>query len=112
MRHARQEQWPHQEEGRQDHGSDEQDPGASVLAPGSQGEQRLALLSLLLAERAALAQTRAAMPLMLLDDVMSELDPDRRAMLADLLRGDAAFDWDDLFPAGREAATNGFYGSG
>ncbi|MGW6445771.1 ABC transporter substrate-binding protein [Lentzea sp. NPDC055074] len=25
--------------------------------------------------------------------------------LTDLLRGDAAFDWDDLFPAGREAAT-------
>lgn len=61
--------------------------GRELRAYGSQGEQRLALLSLLLAEREALAQARSAMPLMLLDDVMSELDPDRRAMLADLLRG-------------------------
>ena len=61
--------------------------GRELRAYGSQGEQRLALLSLLLAEREALAEARAAMPLMLLDDVMSELDPDRRAMLADLLRG-------------------------
>ncbi|HEV2057993.1 MAG TPA: hypothetical protein VGR11_01470, partial [Solirubrobacteraceae bacterium] len=61
--------------------------GRELRAYGSQGEQRLALLSLLLAEREALAQARDTMPLMLLDDVMSELDPDRRAMLADLLRG-------------------------
>ena len=61
--------------------------GRELRAYGSQGEQRLALLSLLLAEREALAEARSAMPLMLLDDVMSELDPDRRAMLADLLRG-------------------------
>ena len=61
--------------------------GRELRAYGSQGEQRLALLSLLLAERSALADTRSTMPLMLLDDVMSELDADRRAMLADLLRG-------------------------
>ena len=61
--------------------------GRELRAYGSQGEQRLALLALLLAEREALAEARSAMPLMLLDDVMSELDPDRRAMLADLLRG-------------------------
>ena len=61
--------------------------GRELRAYGSQGEQRLALLSLLLAEREALAEARSAMPLMLLDDVMSELDPERRAMLADLLRG-------------------------
>ena len=61
--------------------------GRELRAYGSQGEQRLALLALLLAERAALAQARDTLPLMLLDDVMSELDPDRRAMLADLLRG-------------------------
>ncbi len=52
---------------------------------GSQGQQRLALLSLLLAERDALARTRDAAPLMLLDDVLSELDPDRRARLLALL---------------------------
>jgi DNA replication and repair protein RecF len=61
--------------------------GRELRAYGSQGEQRLALLALLLAERAALAEARDTLPLMLLDDVMSELDPDRRAMLADLLRG-------------------------
>jgi len=61
--------------------------GHELRAYGSQGEQRLVLLALLLAERAALAEARDTVPLMLLDDVMSELDPDRRAMLADLLRG-------------------------
>ncbi len=61
--------------------------GRELRAYGSQGEQRLALLALLLAEREALAAERDTMPLMLLDDVMSELDPDRRGMLADLLRG-------------------------
>jgi DNA replication and repair protein RecF len=55
--------------------------GRDLKAFGSQGEQRIALLALLLAERAVLAQERGAAPLMLLDDVMSELDADRRAML-------------------------------
>jgi DNA replication and repair protein RecF len=49
---------------------------------GSQGEQRLALLALLLAERAVLAAERQRMPIMLLDDVMSELDAERRELLA------------------------------
>jgi DNA replication and repair protein RecF len=49
---------------------------------GSQGEQRLALLALLLAERAVLAHERGRIPLMLLDDVMSELDSQRRELLA------------------------------
>lgn len=55
--------------------------GRELKAYGSQGEQRIALLALLLAERAELAQERGAPPLMLLDDVMSELDADRRGML-------------------------------
>ncbi len=55
---------------------------------GSQGEQRLALLALLLSERSALEHERDRMPLMLLDDVMSELDHDRRELLAqELSRG-------------------------
>ena len=62
--------------------------GRELRAYGSQGEQRLALLALLLAEREALAATRRAVPLMLLDDVMSELDPDRRALLAGMLGGE------------------------
>jgi len=48
---------------------------------GSQGEQRLAVLALILAEAAALAERRAVPPLLLLDDVLSELDGDRRAAL-------------------------------
>jgi len=55
--------------------------GRELRIYGSQGEQRLALLSLLLAEREALAQERGAPPLLLLDDVMSELDAERRALL-------------------------------
>jgi len=62
--------------------------GRELRAYGSQGEQRLGLLSLLLSEREALAATRRAVPLMLLDDVMSELDPDRRGMLARMLGGE------------------------
>ncbi|MGH2857246.1 MAG: DNA replication/repair protein RecF [Solirubrobacteraceae bacterium] len=61
--------------------------GRELRAYGSQGQQRLALLSLLLAERDALAAHRQAPPLMLLDDVMSELDRDRREALVGLLRG-------------------------
>jgi DNA replication and repair protein RecF len=59
--------------------------GRELRSFGSQGEQRLALLALLLAERAALAERRSRTPLMLLDDVMSELDADRRQLLADEL---------------------------
>jgi DNA replication and repair protein RecF len=54
---------------------------------GSQGQQRLGLLALLLAERDVLADLRAAHPVMLLDDVLSELDPERRARLLHTLAG-------------------------
>jgi DNA replication and repair protein RecF len=63
--------------------------GRDLRAYGSQGQQRLALLALLLAERDAIASTRATPPVMLLDDVMSELDRDRRRELVDLLRAGA-----------------------
>ena len=53
---------------------------------GSQGQQRVGLLALLFAERDLLFAERDRPPLMLLDDVMSELDATRRALLADLLR--------------------------
>jgi DNA replication and repair protein RecF len=62
--------------------------GASLRAYGSQGQQRAALLALLFAERRLLAERRARPPLMLLDDVMSELDAARRELLAGLLRAD------------------------
>jgi DNA replication and repair protein RecF len=57
--------------------------GRELRVYGSQGEQRLALLALLLAERAALEEERGAPPLLLLDDVMSELDADRRERLVE-----------------------------
>jgi DNA replication and repair protein RecF len=50
---------------------------------GSQGEQRLAVLSLLLAEAEVLADLRGTPPLVLLDDVLSELDATRRRTLAE-----------------------------
>jgi DNA replication and repair protein RecF len=53
---------------------------------GSQGQQRIALLALLLAERESIASSRGAPPVMLLDDVMSELDDVRRHALVELLR--------------------------
>ncbi len=56
--------------------------GRELRLYGSQGEQRIALLALLLAERSTLAHERSRMPLMLLDDVMSELDSERRELLA------------------------------
>jgi DNA replication and repair protein RecF len=52
---------------------------------GSQGEQRLAVLSLLLAEADVLLGRGGVPPLLLLDDVLSELDPARRRTLAGLL---------------------------
>jgi DNA replication and repair protein RecF len=60
--------------------------GRELRVYGSQGEQRLALLALLLSERAVLARERGRAPLMLLDDVMSELDGERRELLAGDLR--------------------------
>jgi DNA replication and repair protein RecF len=60
--------------------------GASLRAYGSQGQQRTALLALLFAERTVLGERRGRPPLMLLDDVMSELDRERRGLLVKLLR--------------------------
>jgi DNA replication and repair protein RecF len=60
--------------------------GVALRAYGSQGQQRTALLALLFAERELLAERRRRPPLMLLDDVMSELDTERRELLAGLLR--------------------------
>jgi DNA replication and repair protein RecF len=50
---------------------------------GSQGEQRLTVLALLLAEADLIADRRGYPPLLLLDDVLSELDPARRRTLAE-----------------------------
>jgi DNA replication and repair protein RecF len=59
--------------------------GRSLRRYGSQGQQRAALLALLFAERQVLLEARQVSPLLLLDDVMSELDPGRRERLVERL---------------------------
>jgi DNA replication and repair protein RecF len=60
--------------------------GRELRSFGSQGEQRLVLLALVLSEADALAERTGVAPLLLLDDVLSELDLSRRRSLAALLR--------------------------
>jgi DNA replication and repair protein RecF len=60
--------------------------GRDLRVFGSQGEQRLAVLALLLGEAELLEERRGSRPLLLLDDVLSELDADRRRILSDRLR--------------------------
>jgi DNA replication and repair protein RecF len=59
----------------------------SLRRYGSQGQQRAALLALIFAERDVLLEARRVVPLLLLDDVMSELDPERRERLVERLAG-------------------------
>jgi DNA replication and repair protein RecF len=59
--------------------------GRSLRRYGSQGQQRAALLALLFAERRTLLDDGRPAPLMLLDDVTSELDADHRRLLVEHL---------------------------
>lgn len=59
--------------------------GRDLRLYGSQGEQRLAVLSVLLGEADVIVDRRGFPPLLLLDDVLSELDPARRRALAALI---------------------------
>lgn len=64
-------------------------PGETVRdarAFGSQGEQRTGALALKLAEFDLLSDALTETPILLLDDVFSELDPARRAWLSDAVR--------------------------
>jgi DNA replication and repair protein RecF len=61
--------------------------GRDLRGFGSQGEQRLAVLALILAEADLVSERRGAPPLLLLDDVLSELDPTRRKTLAERVGG-------------------------
>jgi len=61
--------------------------GRELRGFGSQGEQRLVVLSLLLAEASLIADRQGVPPLLLLDDVLSELDPARRRILAARVAG-------------------------
>lgn len=56
--------------------------GSPVGAYGSRGQQRLAVIALKLAETDLMASSGADAPVLLLDDVFSELDVVRRSLLA------------------------------
>jgi DNA replication and repair protein RecF len=59
--------------------------GRSARAQASQGQQRLLALALKLAELECIRAARGADPVLLLDDVSSELDPDRTHAVYDLV---------------------------
>ena len=59
--------------------------GRDLRVFGSQGEQRVAVLALVLSEASAVRDRVGSSPLVLLDDVLSELDGDRRRSLAELI---------------------------
>lgn len=61
--------------------------GVNLRTFGSQGEQRTASLALKMAELKLLTEELGDQPVMLLDDVMSELDRIRREALTSLIEG-------------------------
>ncbi len=61
--------------------------GADARAFGSQGQQRSAALSLKLAELEVMKHETGEAPILMLDDVLSELDPSRRRQLLEALGG-------------------------
>ena len=63
--------------------------GRSARTQASQGQQRLLTLALKLAELATVTAARGAQPILLLDDVSSELDPTRTGAVYEFLRGTA-----------------------
>ena len=65
--------------------------GVSARSFGSQGQQRSAVLALKLAEAEALSQLTGETPVVLLDDVMSELDQSRQDYLLNHLHGRQVF---------------------
>jgi DNA replication and repair protein RecF len=62
--------------------------GQDARAYGSQGQQRTAVVSLKLAEAALVARRTGERPVLLLDDVLSELDGERRAALLRQVAGE------------------------
>lgn len=65
------------------------DPAGTMLDArsfASQGDQRTSALALKLAEHDLLSESLGDEPILLLDDVFSELDPQRRAWLSDAVR--------------------------
>lgn len=77
--------------------------GHDLRAFGSRGQQRTAALALKLAELQMMRDETGDSPLLLLDDVMSELDATRRQTLLDALSGVeqtlvTTTDWSDFTP--------------
>ncbi|MDQ2944291.1 MAG: DNA replication/repair protein RecF [Candidatus Dormibacteraeota bacterium] len=62
--------------------------GQEARAYASQGQQRTAVVSLKLAEAALVARRTGERPVLLLDDVLSELDAERRAALMRQVAGE------------------------
>lgn len=62
--------------------------GMNLRSYGSQGQQRTGALALKLAELFYLHDSIGEAPILLLDDVMSELDADRRAALLSFIRSE------------------------
>jgi len=65
--------------------------GKDLRVYGSQGQQRTTVLSLKLAELEILSQERCEPPVLLLDDVFSELDKRRQSMLLRAVQGCQTF---------------------
>ena len=61
--------------------------GRSLRAYGSQGQQRTAALALKLSELEFIRSVREEYPVLLLDDVLSELDQHRREKLLGFING-------------------------
>ena len=65
--------------------------GRDVRAYGSQGQQRTAALAMRLSELEVMRDQLDEWPMLMLDDVMSELDPGRRRQLVSRLKGIQTF---------------------
>ena len=65
--------------------------GESVRTYGSQGQQRTAALSLKLSELQLLKEEKGEAPILLLDDVLSELDDPRQRALVEAMEGCQCF---------------------
>ena len=65
--------------------------GLSVKTFGSQGQVRTAAISLKLAQRELMQRESGEMPVLLLDDVLSELDPGRQDFILNQITGGQVF---------------------
>lgn len=79
--------------------------GRDVRVFGSQGEQRAVALAMRIAQFALLRARRGEPPLLLLDDVFSELDGERRERLLGLLLPEAEQTWITAAEEGQPAGS-------